>query len=152
MHQRITLLLVAIGFVAAACRSSATDETTTTASVAGVPATALASVIVEDQMSDGTTIVVKTVELPAAGFIAVHADNGGSPGPVIGHSDLLPAGISEDVTVLLDTALEGISIVWPMAHIDMDGEYTFMPPDDAIDILSITEDGNVAVIPVQIDL
>jgi hypothetical protein len=41
-----------------------------------------------------------------------------------------------------------------MVHIDMDGdgEYTFVPLDNAIDVPGITEEGNVAVIPVQINL
>jgi hypothetical protein len=113
-----------------------------------------ASLAVQDQTSDGTTIVVASIELPSAGFIAVHADNGGSPGPVIGTSELLPAGRSNDVTVTLDAPLEGTSIVWPMAHIDMDGdgEYTFMPPDNAVDVPAISADGNVAVAPAAVTL
>ncbi|MCL1600015.1 MAG: hypothetical protein M3112_00590 [Actinomycetia bacterium] len=154
MKKRLAILLVAIGLIAAACSSSTQDTTTTSAGDAGAPATSPASVSVEDQMSDGTTIVVASVELPSAGFIAVHADNGGSPGAVIGHSDLLPAGTSEDVTVVLDTPIEGTSIVWPMAHIDIDGDgvYTFAPPDDAVDVPAINADGNVAVAPAAVML
>jgi hypothetical protein len=147
---------MAIGLVAAACSSATTDETTTTAQDEGTEAVATspASLTAEDQTSDGTVIVIKSVELPAAGFIAVHADNGGSPGAVIGNSDLLPAGTSQDVSVLLDAPLEDTSVVWPMAHIDMDGdgEYTFEPPDNAIDVPGATADGNVAVTSVNIDV
>jgi len=153
--KRIAALLVGVGLVAAACSSSSdTAASTTTTAGSETPATSPASVTVEDQMSDGMTIVVKSVELPSAGFVAVHADNGGSPGAVIGHSDLLPSGTSDDVSVTLDEALEGTSIVWPMAHIDMDGdgEYTFMPPDNAIDVPAINADGNVAVAPAAVTL
>jgi hypothetical protein len=154
VKKRSALLLVGVSLVAAGCTNGASDETTTTLDDGGVPATAPASVTVEDQMSDGTTIVVKSVELPSAGFIAVHADNGGSPGAVIGHSALLPAGTSNDVEVTLDAALEGTSVVWPMAHIDMDGDggYTFMPPDNAIDVPATNADGNVAVAPAVVTL
>jgi len=156
--KRLATLLVGIGLVAAACSSGATDDTTTTTTTetatSQAPATSPATVTVEDQMSDGTTVVVASVELPTNGFIAVHADNGGSPGAVIGHSDLLPAGTSTGVVVTLDTELEGTSIVWPMAHIDMDGdgEYTFQPPDNAIDVPAVTAEGNVAVAPAAVTL
>ena len=58
------------------------------------------------------------------------------------------------MTVTLDEALTASGVVWPMVHIDMDGdgEYTFMPPGNANDVPGITDDGNVAVIPVQINL
>ena len=153
MKQRIGLLLGIVALVAAACSSGTTVETTTTAA-GSVPATGPASVTVEDQMSDGTAIVIVSVELPSAGFIAVHADNGGSPGAVIGHSDLLPSGTSTNVTVTLDQPLEGTSIVWPMAHIDIDGDgvYTFNPPDNATDVPAVTADGNVAVAPALVTL
>jgi hypothetical protein len=151
--KRIAALLMGVGLIAAACSSSSDSAaSTTTTGVAETPATAPAAVTVEDQMSDGMTIVVKSVELPSAGFIAVHADNGGSPGAVIGHSDLLPAGTSDDVAVTLDTPLEGTSIVWPMVHIDMDGDgqYTFMPPDNAIDLPALFDNGDVAVVAVNL--
>ena len=152
--KRIAALLIGVGLVAAACSSNSDTASSSTTAGAEAPATSPASVTVGDQMSDGTTIVVKSVELPSAGFIAVHADNGGSPGAVIGHSDLLAAGTSDGVTVTLDTPLEGTSIVWPMAHIDMDGDgqYTFMPPDNAIDVPAINADGNVAVAPSAVTL
>ena len=156
MKKRLAVLLIGLGLVAAACSSAATEETTTSTPDAGsaAPATAPALVGVEDQMSDGTTIIVASVELPSDGFIAVHADNAGSPGAVIGNSDLLPAGTSNDVSITLDTPLDGTSIVWPMAHIDIDGDgvYTFVPPDNAVDVPGVTADGNVAVASAAVTL
>jgi len=150
--KRLAAMLVGVGLVAAACSSAA--DTTASATTAATPATSPASVTVEDQMSDGTAIVIASVDLPSAGFVAVHADNGGSPGPVIGRSDLLPAGTSDDVTVTLDEGLAESGVVWPMVHIDMDGdgEYTFQPPDNAVDVPGMTGDGTVAVVSVQINL
>jgi len=157
VKKRLAVLLVAIGLVVAACSSSATDETTTTtaADVASeAPATAPSAVAVEDQTSDGSTVVVQSVDLPSPGFIAIHADNGGSPGAVIGNSALLPAGSSSDVSITLDTPLDGTSIIWPMVHVDSDsdGQYTFMPPDNAIDVPGVTADGNVAVASAAVTL
>ena len=97
-------------------------------------------------------MVVASVTLPAPGFIAVHGDADGSPGTVIGHSDLLPAGVSENVTVVFDEALAGSATVWPMVHIDLDGngEYEFEPPDNAVDLPGLFENGDTAVIPVAL--
>ncbi len=93
------------------------------------PAISSAQVEFEAQESDGTTIIVASVTLPAPGFIALHSNADGGPGPVIGHSDLLPVGTSENVTITLDAPLEATDLVFPMAHIDMDrnGEYQCMP-------------------------
>lgn len=104
MKKRLALVLVGTALVAAACSGGAGD--TTTDSNGGAPATAPAAITIEDQTSNG------------------------SPGPVIGHSELLQAGES----------------------IDGDGIYTFVPPDNAIDVPGITEEGNVAVAPVHMNL
>ena len=161
MKKRTLMMMLAVGLVATACSSGggAADTTTstapaptttkapTTSSAPEGPARGPSTIEAGDQDGDGTTIVVATVELPAPGFIAVHADADGSPGPVIGHSDLLPAGTSTDVVVTLDTPLDGSATVWPMVHIDMDGDgvYTFVPPDNAIDLPGLTAGGDVAV-------
>jgi len=116
-------------------------------------ATSPATVSGDAQSSDGSTVVA-SVELPAAGFIVIHADLDGAPGPVIGHSELLPAGESTDVVIELDTPLEESATVWPMAHVDANanGEYEFAPPDVVTDTPAFTADGNVAVAPVEITL
>ncbi len=62
--------------MAAACSGGAVDTTTTTTdSNGGAPATAPAAITIEDQTSDGF------------------------PGPVIGHSELLQAGVERSVAV-----------------------------------------------------
>ncbi len=144
MRKRIYVAAVAVALIIAAC--SSTEDTTTT--LEDAPPTGPSSVTFEDQDSDGTSVVVASVTLPADGFVAVHADNNGSPGAVIGHSDLLPAGESTDVKVTLDEAITESTTLWPMAHIDIDrdGVYTFMPPDNAIDVPGTTADGSVAVV------
>ncbi len=165
--RKLLLTLAAVALVAAACGDTGGDDsasaptTATTATTAAAPATSEAeamvadspaSVEVDDQASTGSTIVVRSVDLPAAGFVVVHADNGGKPGMVIGHSDLLPAGVSTDVVVTLDAPLEGDATVFPMAHVDANanGEYEFAPPDDLTDVPALTSDGEVAVVGAQI--
>jgi hypothetical protein len=139
--KKIALVVIAVALVGAAC--STTEDTTTTTATLEAPPTGPSSVTFEDQDSDGASVVIASVTLPADGFIAVHADNNGSPGAVIGHSDLLSAGDSTDVTVTLDEAITESTTLWPMAHIDIDrdGQYTFEPPDNAIDVPGHTADG-----------
>jgi len=152
--RRFALMLLALALVAAACGDddASTDASTTTAAPAtteaATPEMAPAEVVFEDQESDGTTIVVASVTLPSPGFIAVHGNADGGPGPVIGNSELLPAGTSTDVTVTLDEPLAATDMVFPMAHIDVNGngEYNFFPPDDTVDAPAQTADGAIAVV------
>jgi hypothetical protein len=159
------LPLAAISLITAACGSDdeaspatepavtepADSEPASTEASEG-PATSPAAIVAEDQTSDGTTVTVASITLPAPGFIAVHGDGDGAPGAVIGHSDLLPAGESTNVVVTLDEALTESGLVFPMAHIDIDddGVYEFTPPDDTTDSPATTADGDVAVVPAQI--
>ncbi len=158
MLKRLTLLLIPVALVAAACgdddaATTTTELVTTTAAPTTTAAEAApemgpAEVVFEAQSSDGSSIVVASVTLPSPGFIAVHGDGGGSPGPVIGHSALLPAGTSTDVEIALGEPLAATGSVFPMAHIDVDGdgEYGFFPPDNTVDGPAQTADGNVAVV------
>ena len=160
MKRRYLIAVLAVlAMVVAAC-DGASDETTTTvaeaeatttAAEAEGPPTGPSALTADAQESDGTTIVVASVTLPAPGFIAIHGDAEGSPGPVVGHSDLLPAGDSTDVTVTLDEPLAESGTLWPMVHIDFNdnGEYEFFPPDETIDIPGVDDAGEVAVIPVE---
>jgi plastocyanin len=124
-----------------------TDAPATEATDPPAPANAPASVTFDAQESDGAMITVASVELPAPGFVAVHGDGGGSPGPVVGHSALLPAGVSTDVMVMLDTPLEADATLYPMVHIDTDGNglYEFGSVD-GVDGPGLTASGDVAVV------
>jgi plastocyanin len=128
-----------------------TEATEPASEPAEGPATAPATIVADDQDSDGSSIVVAQVDLPAAGFIAVHADGGGSPGPVIGVSELLPAGSTNDVTVTLDEPLAADATVFPMVHIDTDdnGVYEFGTVE-GVDGPGLTADGDVAVVPANV--
>lgn len=157
--RRIIPLAAAVLVIAAACGDSAEDttttteaETTTTAAAPETPAISPAEIVFEAQTSDGTSIVVASVTLPSPGFIAVHANADGSPGPVIGNTELLLAGTSTNVTVMLDEPLTSTDLLFPMVHIDMDGDgiYTFEPPDNIVDIPAQTADGQVAVVGAEV--
>ena len=151
-RRRLVVAAAALALFVAACNGDDDVTPTPTPEVPG-PAMAPSALSADAQDSDGTSIVVASVTLPSPGFIAVHADADG-PGAVIGHSDLLPAGESADVTVVLDAPLTGSATVWPMVHIDVDGDgvYDFAPPDVVDDLPGLTAGGDVAVIPVDINV
>jgi hypothetical protein len=125
-----------------ACGSDKKATTSTPAAVttaAGASGTAAPGAAVTgsldaaDQTGDGTSITVKSVNITgSAGFIAIHADAGGGPGPVVGHV-AIPEGDSSDVVVTLD-AKSPTGAYWPMLHVDAGtpGTYEFPGPDGPV--------------------
>lgn len=79
------------------------------------PPFAAAVLNVKDQfVTDTYTAASVTVDAP--GFLVIHSDNEGGPGPVLGYTAIEP-GITADVAVTLDTA--GMTpTLWPMLHVD----------------------------------
>lgn len=175
--NRSAIALITLTLVAASCGSddASSDDTTDTAApvetevapatdapvetTAGAdastePVNGPASISASDQSGDGTSVTVDSVELPTDGYVVIHADGDGSPGAILGWSELLPAGESTDVSVILNEALTASATVFPMAHVDANGngEYEFMPPDVVIDIPAVKADGDVAVLPISYDV
>jgi predicted lipoprotein with Yx(FWY)xxD motif len=170
--KHLVSLIAALTLLAAACGGDDDSADTTTASEATAettaaddasdapddsvtePVTGPATITASDQSGDGTSVSVASVSVPTDGFVVVHADGGGSPGPILGWSDLLPAGDNTDVVVELREPLAESAIVYPMAHVDANGngEYEFMPPDVTIDVPATTADGAVAVLPINYDV
>ena len=83
-------------------------------------------VFVAESQPRGDTLEIASVTLVRPGYVVVHDDEGGQPGTVLGHSELLDAGTHEDVSIPLDSAGTGGG-VWPMLHVD-DGNGTYEFP------------------------
>ena len=114
----------------AACGSSTTATTPTptpsspttsapassTASAGTAIATGTLSAV--DQTGDGTTLTVANVDLRGvdAGWIAVHSDLAGKPGPVVGEVQV-KKGDTPNVKVTLDNKV-ATGAYWPMLHVD----------------------------------
>lgn len=99
----------------------------------GEAASATGTLTAEDQEGDGTTISVASVEIDGApGWIAIHSDVDGAPGPVLGTAQL-EEGSDSDVEVTLDKPLDTSAAVWPMLHVDDSelGSYEFPAVDGA---------------------
>lgn len=71
-----------------------------------------------DQSGDGTTLTVADVNLQGVdgGWIAVHTDLGGKPGPVVGVIHITK-GVTSAIKVTLDRKV-GTGAYWPMLHVD----------------------------------
>jgi hypothetical protein len=130
--------IMALGACSSSSKSSpasAAPAASTAASTASTAASTAASTVsgsldAVDQHSDGKTITIKAVNITgSSGFIAIHADLSGKPGPVVGHV-AIPAGASSDVVVTLDKA-SPTGAYWPMLHLDAGtiGTYEFPGPD-----------------------
>ena len=114
-----------------ACSSSSSKSSATTIAATASAATSVTgSLDAADQTGDGKTITIKSVNITGStGFIAIHADLSGKPGPVVGHV-AIPAGDSSNVVVTLDKA-SPTGAYWPMLHLDAGkiGTYEFPGPD-----------------------
>jgi len=91
--------------------------------------------------------VARSVLSEGPGWLVVHADGGGSPGPVLGQT-AVAAGLSTDVTVALDPA--GVTpVLWPMLHVDtgVEGTYEFGTVEGADGPVRVND--QVVTFPVQ---
>ncbi|WP_137287710.1 DUF7282 domain-containing protein [Halorussus salinisoli] len=130
-----------IGDVAATADVTIVSEDATTTVDEDVQTTtqpAVAAVTIENQTSNGTTVVVQSVTLPEGGFVVVHdvrgMMGGGRAGErgrdqprhdVYGVSEFLEPGTHENVTVELDDPLNDSQRVVAVAHRDPNGNQSF---------------------------
>jgi hypothetical protein len=88
------------------------------------------TVAAADQAISNGSIVVAEVNATQDGWIAVHIDQGGKPGPVIGHA-AAPKGKTSNLSVKLEQDVPVGGKLWPMLHVDAGtiGTYEFPGPD-----------------------
>ena len=105
------------------------------------------TVTVADQESDGASVTVAGVKAPEAGWMVIHADADGKPGPILGET-AVPAGTTENVVVMLDAPLEGDATLWAMLHTDAGeaGVYEFPDGPD----VPVTWAGSVVMAPFNV--
>ena len=74
-------------------------------------------------VTDGS-VTVSSVTTQADGWLVMHSDNMGAPGPVLGATQI-SAGTTANVSVALDG--DATDMLWPMLHVDTGtvGEYEF---------------------------
>lgn len=150
MFRRVLPLVMAAALVvaAAACtyESAGTTTTTTLPDGEAPPPTGPADVVASDQRVEGSSLIVDSVSLPAPGFVVVRKDAGGSPGEVIGISEVLTTGVIARVPVPFFVPLTEGTRVHLTIHIDVDrdGRFTYEPPDAFIDEIATKANGDPA--------
>jgi plastocyanin len=148
----VVSLPMVFALFAAGCSGAGAPTTAPTAPPAAVAPTPAPtaepmyqnSVSVSDQaISDEGTVVIEKVVSQTPGWLVVHADADGSPGPVIGHAEI-ERGENTDIEVSVEPA-RLTDQLYAMLHVDAGspGEYEF-PGDDAP---ARNDDGAVVVRP-----
>jgi hypothetical protein len=94
------------------------------------------------------SLMVERALIDKPGWLAIHANNEGAPGPVIGNAPLRP-GANQNMVVALDPAAAG-DLVFPMLHYDTNsnGIYEFGSVEGADGPVFVA--GNVAVGPLEL--
>ena len=73
----------------------------------------------------GDFVVINRTDLSDGGYIAIHADNNGAPGEIIGSSKLLSAGAHNEVPIALDEPISENTTLYAMPHFDRPGDGFF---------------------------
>ncbi len=77
------------------------------------------------EQSPSRTVSVAVVRLEKTGFVAIHEDNAGEPGKILGASGVLPAGETKNLTpIMLSRVTADSETLYAMLHFD-DGDGAF---------------------------
>ncbi len=133
---RYSFLFVLL-FVLAACGGQAAPTATpapeaTSAPTEAVPTETMVSnavTVADQELGAGNTVIIAEVVSDGPGWLVIHANADGAPGPVIGHAPV-NAGDNTDVVVEIDPSM-ATETLYAMLHVDAGtaGEYEF-PGDD----------------------
>ncbi len=133
--------------------STPEPEPTAEAQPTEAPATAEAeeepmisnAVVVADQpLGEGNTVTIASVTSDTPGWLVIHAQADGRPGPILGRSPVA-AGENSDVVVEIDPAA-ATETLYAMLHVDAGVEGDFEFPGGA-DVPATDAEGNVVTPP-----
>ncbi len=87
------------------------------------------NVRVYDQRIENDAVIIERVVSQGPGWLVIHADNNGAPGPDLGWTALKP-GVNWNVRVKIDPA-KATPYLWAMLHSDLGvvGKYEYPGPD-----------------------
>ncbi len=129
------------------------EAATAVARIELLPPLQPAEVTLEEQRTDGTSVVAAAAVLPAPGFVALMSNVQGGPGEVLAITELVPAGTVADIDFVPVPSLRVSGLVFLVVWIDRDEDGLF---DAANDDIAVRVDGSLAqasavmtVIPIE---
>lgn len=66
--------------------------------------------IIAPEQAGGINVFIENATLPNGGYVVIHKEENGKPGSIIGVSDFLPSGITENFLVDTEKVVEGDSL------------------------------------------
>lgn len=160
----VSLLVVFAGGVATSLATSGGGGGANTASETQVTSlndvtqmnTSQANVTIDNQQSDGETIVISSVTMEKGGFVAIHDQSlldGNVVGSVVGNSVYLSPGTHKNVTVTLARPINESQTLIAMPHMDTNSNqvYDFVIGNGSVDG-PYTANGTVVIDQAQISV
>lgn len=150
------MAIAAFAALTTACGFAGAGEPTDDPGTADV----FSSVSVSDQtLAFSAVVTIASIDALEGGFVAIHEDDGGSPGAVISHASI-PEGTSTDVELTLNRFAQDQETLHAMLHVDdpADGMFTFDgqngedPPITGQDGTPISASFTVTVGPDTVDI
>lgn len=90
----------------------------------------------------GVEVFIEDITLKNPGYVVIHREVDGTPGPIIGSSDLLPAGETKNLIVSLNESVKEGDVLFAMLHSDNgDGTFEFPGPDAPV----LDTNGNIVM-------
>lgn len=121
----VIIVLIVIGVLVFGGKGSSTPATSTE-SPTPTDQTALNRVTMTDQYP-GNVVYLNSVQLDKPGYVAIHKDNNGQPGDIIGYTHF-DAGINPGKITLTQPMIDG-QVYYAMLHSD-NGDGKFDPTTD----------------------
>lgn len=115
-HRQIAVAVAAsmgllVGLLPAAAQDVAATPEAEASTAEGTP-----SVSVRDQFVGDGTVVIDSAYSSGPGFVVIHMEQGGNPGPVVGYAPLSP-GLNTGISITLDRSLV-TPVLFAMLHTD----------------------------------
>jgi len=123
----VIIVLIIIGIMVFGNKSSTTPTTDQTPTTTTDQTGAINRIVMSDQYP-GNVVYLSSVQLAAPGYVAIHKDNNGQPGAIIGYTRF-DAGINTGKVTLTQPTVEG-GTYYAMLHND-DGDGVFDATKDA---------------------
>lgn len=121
----IIILILIIGFFVfnAVLKKNVIDEDFLIPTDEAVPNENVFELFVPEQ-AGGDNVFIESAMFLDGGYVVLHTEDGGAPGAVIGASELLPAGITENFLFDIDEEVVEGDVLFAMLHTD-DGDGVF---------------------------